>query len=418
MATKEQQRRWLERKNAGLIAPCQNCEGRNKNNLPEAFKFCMKCWLKTPEGKAYNQEKVARSIARKFDKIAEAKQISVKFSNELGFVNKAALEESEAKGNLEVIAETGFVHFHHRRDKQTTIYSLAVLPECQKQGWGRLLFYRVLCSAIENSCDRIVVKCPEDLPSNNFYKHIGFKLTNIEAGKKRKLNCWEYLIEIPLLFYCGGGGISQHDCMALDEGWRLGLRSNGKNKNHWHMAMIDNEWGDAYRHEQHLEMVKSNKPLIATVKDIEAIEQLPTALKQARELAQYCGRVVLVPKVKTWLPDKYWLGYSIPTGHGGTDIECKWFGNRFVHLLGGSPDDQAYFAKHLNVVSLDANYAMQLADYGKSAWQGCSSGIKVTEGCYPAMRISFQKQKEYWHPQKNVAPWASDPLFTVFSTSK
>jgi hypothetical protein len=179
------------------------------------------------------------------------------------------------------------------------------------------------------------------------------------------------------------------------------------------MAMIDNEWGDAYRHEQHLEMVKRNKPLIATVKDIEAINQLPTALKQARELAQYCGRAILIPKVKSWLPDKYWLGYSIPTGHGGTDIECGWFGDRLVHLLGGSPDDQAVAAKQLNVVSLDANYAMRLADYGKSAWQGRSGGIKAVDGCYPAMRVSFQKQKEYWHPKKDDVPWANDPLFTA-----
>ena len=174
--------------------------------------------------------------------------------------------------------------------------------------------------------------------------------------------------------------------------------------------MIDNEWGENYCHEQHLAMIKRNKPIIATVKDIESVEQLPNALKQAREIAQHCGRVIIVPKVKTWLPSKYWLGYSIPTGHGGTDIETSWFGDRFVHLLGGSPDDQAKFAKELNVVSLDANYAMGLADYGKSSWQGCSGGIKVVDGCYPAMQLSLKKQKQYWHEQKNE-PWANDPLF-------
>lgn len=416
MATKEQQQRWRERKKLGEIARCQNCGGKNNNSLCVAFDLCLnKCWLKTPEGRAYNQERVARSIARKFDRVAEAKRISTKFSCELGFVNKAALKESEAKNNLEVLEGIGFAHFHHRRDKQTTIYSLAVLPDRQKKGWGRLLFYRVLCSAIENGCDRIVAKCPEELASNTFYQRIGFVLAETEPGKKRRLNRWEYRIELPLLFYCGGGGQSQHDQTALEEGWLPGLRSNGKNKDHWHMAMIDNEWGEAYQHEQHLAMVKRNKPLIATVRDIEAIEQLPEALKQARELAQHCGRVILIPKMKTWLPNKYWLGYSIPTGHGGTDIECSWFGDRFVHLLGGSPDNQADFAKHLNVVTLDANYAMGLADFGKSAWQGCSSGVKVVEGCYPAMRVSFQKQKEYWHPKKKSVPWAGDPLFALLT---
>jgi len=409
MATTKAQKAWRDRKNQGVgVAHCNNC---CKKLRSESKDICRNCWLKEPEGKAYNQEKVAQSIASKINLAAESKRISLKFSAELGFVNRAALEESEAKNALEVIEGVGFAHFHHRRDRQTTIYSLAVLSEHQKQGWGRLLFYRVLCSAVDNGCDRIVAKCPEDLPSNTFYQRLGFTLTRIEDGKKRKLNCWEYRIEIPLLFYCGGGGKSQHDQTAIEENWLTGLRSNGKNKDHQHMAMIDNEWGDAYKHEQHMAMIKRNKPLIATVKDIETIEQLPVALKQAREIAQYCGRVILIPKIKSWLPDnKYWLGYSIPTGHGGTNIECSWFGDRFVHLLGGSPDAQAEFARHLNVVSLDANYAMRLADFGKSAWQGCSGGIKVVEGCYPAMQLSFQKQKEYWHELKSK-PWSGDPLF-------
>lgn len=413
MATKEQQQKYRERKRAGLVRSCDRCGGKNNNNLCEAFDLCGKCWIKsTPEGKAYNQEKVAKVQGNKLDRAVEAKRIASKFASELGFVNRAALEKSVAKNALEVVEGVGFAHFHHRRDKQTTIYSLAVLSECQKQGWGRLLFYRILCSAIENKCDRIVVKCPEDLFSNTFYQRIGFKLTATEPGKKRKLNIWEYQIDLPLLFYCGGGGQSEHDRTAVEEGWMPGLRSNGKNKDHWHMAMIDNEWGDAYRHEQHLAMVKRNKPLIATVKDIESVEQLPEALKQARELARYCGRIILIPKVKTWLPSKYWLGYSIPTRHGGTKIECDWFGDRFVHLLGGNPDDQGQFAKHLNVISLDANYAMRLADFGKSAWQGCGGGIKVADGCYPAMRVSFQKQKQFWHKDTSL-PWANDPLFCI-----
>lgn len=409
MATTKAQRTWRERKRQGVPAPtCPSCSKRLRD---ESRDICNACWLKTPEGRAYNQDNKARSIA-KFDRVAEAKRIASKYSDELGFVNRAALDESNPKGGLEVIEGVGFVHFHHRRDGQTTIYSLAVLPEYLKQGWGRLLFYRVLCSAAEKGHDRIVAKCPENLISNSFYRHLGFNLVEVEPGKKRQLNKWEYRFKTPLLFYCGGGGQSQHDQTAVEEGWLPGIRSNGRNKDHWHMAMIDNEWGDAYRHEQHLAMVKRNKPIIATVKDIEFVEQLPEALKQARELAQYCGRVILIPKVKTWLPNRYWLGYSIPTGHGGTDIECSWFGDRFVHLLGGSPDDQAKFAKQLNVVSLDANYAMQLADHGKSAWQGCSGGVKVTQGCYPAMRVSLQKQKEYWHTLKHQ-PWANDPLFSV-----
>ena len=405
MTNKESQQRWRDRKKKGLIRYC-SCGTRLRT---ESKEFCQRCWLKTPEGRAYNQDKVARSKFQ-FDKVLEAKRIASKYSKELGFVNRKALEESCGKNELEVIEKVGFCHFHHCKNGQTTIYSLAILPEAKKQGWGRLLFYRVLCAAIENGSDRIVAKCPEDLDSNGFYQHIGFSLVEIEPGKRRRLNKWEYKFKVPLLFYCGAGGASQHDKSAIQEGWLPGLRSNGKNRDHWHMKMVDNEWGENYRHEQHLAMVRRNKPIIATVKDIESVDQLPEALKQARELAQYCGRAILIPKVKTWLPNQYWLGYSIPTGHGGTNIEPAWFGDRFVHLLGGSPDDQAKFFSELNAISLDANYAMGLADYGKSSWQGHSGGIKVVDGCYPAMRLSLKKQKQYWHEKKNE-PWANDPLF-------
>lgn len=402
MATKEAQKLWRQRKKLGIKNVCQ-CGTRLRL---ESRSICQKCWLLTPEGKAYNTEKTHRCKLKAIDLVAEAKAIASQFPHELGFVNSAALTESLDKKCLDVIPGIGFIHWHHRRDGQTTIYSLAVSNFHQKQGWGRLLFYRVLCSLVEYRNQHnpkqnkfcIVAKCPQDLQSNHFYQHLGFKLDGVEPGKKRSLNIWKYDVSLPLLFYCGGGGQSRHDATGVEEGWFLGLRSNGRNKAHKHMMMIDNEWGDSYNHQQHSNLVKQQKPLIATIKDIESIEQLPQALKHARELAPYCGRVILIPKVKCWLPDDYWLGYSIPTSHGGTKIEPQWFGDRNVHLLGGDANDQATYAKVLNVVSLDHNAAMQLADYGKAMHQYVSdSGERVHGGCYAAMRVSFQKQKHYWH---------------------
>lgn len=417
MATTSAQRAWRQRIRLGIEV--RRCEC-GKKLREESGKLCQSCWKRTPEGRAYNQHSVAVSTS-KIDVVSEAKKIASKFSSELGFVSTAALKESFDKQCLDVIPGVGFAHWHHRRDGQTTIYSLAVLKEAQKQGWGRLLFYRVLCSLIEcrNHFDRsaskfsIVAKCPENLPSNSFYRAMGFDLVATEPGKKRALNVWHYSVELPLLFFCGGGGKSKHDSNAKGEGWRLGLRSNGRNLAHEHMQMVDNEWGDAYKHEQHLECVKRNKPLVATVQDIESIEQLPEALKHARELAKYCGRVLLIPKVKSWLP-KCWLAYSIPTSHGGTLIEPEWFGDRLVHLLGGSPNDQAQYAKVLNVVSLDANYASQLAENGKATWQGVEKKIQHLtgeKGCYPAFKLSAKMQKKYWHSDR-LEDWANLPLFS------
>jgi hypothetical protein len=85
VATKEQQQKWRERKKQGEVARCPNCGGKNNNNLCVAFDLCLnKCWLKTPEGRAYNQERVARSLARKFDKVAKAKRRTIlRLSKEL-----------------------------------------------------------------------------------------------------------------------------------------------------------------------------------------------------------------------------------------------------------------------------------------------------------------------------------------------
>lgn len=394
MATAKNQAAWRTRQKTGV--DCSECSGcGRKLRVDSRGVQCKTCWLRTPEGRAYNQQAVYDAGERKkFDLAVEARAIAAKFPTELGYVNPATLRES--LDELEVIPNIGFAHYHCRLDKQCTIYSLAVTKENQRQGWGRLLFYRVLCAAIENKCDRLVVKCPEDLPSNEFYSRLGFHQKGIDPGKKRRLNIWEYKIELPLLFYCGGGGASKFDEIAIEERWRLGLRSAGRNNASRHMEMIDNDWKD-YDHKQHLAAVKANKPLIATARDIEKIEDLPKILKEARELAQYAGRVILIPKVETWIPNGYWLGYSVPTSFGGTTINPSWFGDRFVHLLGGSPDAQArYYQAMQNVISLDGNYAMQLADYGKAAYQGASSGIPTGKGCYDSLRISLHEQREYW----------------------
>lgn len=167
-----------------------------------------------------------------------AKEIAATYWKELGFVNLAALKEAEQKNTLEVIPGIGFCNYHHRRDRQTTIYEIAVDKGHAGKGWGRLLFYRVLCDAIEKKQKSIFAKCPVDLASNAFYEHLGFKHEGIEQGRKRQLNCWRYSIELPLLFFCGGGGKSKYDQIAKQEGWRLGIKSYEKNRSHEHMQMV------------------------------------------------------------------------------------------------------------------------------------------------------------------------------------
>lgn len=416
MSTAKNQKAWRDRKKNNIVTKLCPC---GKKLRDDSREICSRCWLKTSEGKAYNQHQVFISISSHVSKSTTAKKISTKFSKELGFVNLAALQESESKGCLELVGDnydTGFVHFHHRKDKQTTIYSLAVLPEFQRCGWGRLLFYRVLCSAIEQGQNKILLKCPQDLPSNNFYKRLGFSLSQVEEGKKRKLNVWEYKINTPMLFYCADGGTNNYGEIARKEGWRLGFQStNSIPKNH--VEMIDNNW-KCFDYQQHLGAIKKHKPLIATALDIENINDLPMILKQAREIAKYCGRVLLIPKVKCWLPNEFWLGYSEPSSHGATNLEIDFFKNRFVHVLGGSPTDQLRLTKQINaVVSLDGNYSMLISQYGKVCWPDNEiklDKISLSYGCYSAFQESMKRQKAFWHGNDGTINMFIDlPLFNL-----
>jgi DNA (cytosine-5)-methyltransferase 1 len=346
----------------------------------------------------------------------EAQRIFNRFRNELGgFTSAIELSESQA----ELIEEIGACYYHIRKDEQVTIRKIAVLSEHQNQGWGRLLVYRVICRAIEEKKANVFLKCPENLPSNNFYKKLGFELEATESGKNQPINHWRYHIKLPLLFYCGGGGKSKYDAIALTSGWSSGINSKGKNKAHQHMMMVDNDWKN-YSHAQHIEMVRQNKPLIATARDIEHPEQLPEILEQAAELAQYAGRVLLIPKCDVQIPEKYWLGYSVDSGYGSTPLKPDWFGSRPVHLLGGSPKKQALLYPQMNVVSLDANYAQNLAtNYCKAVWSDGKKNIEQREqDCYQALALSLSKQFEFWRnrsfptPETKPANKESDKWYT------
>jgi len=342
-------------------------------------------------------------------KIKDIKNITNKFKNELGFVNSKALEAAELRGELELIDGVGFCHFHHRLDTTTTIYEIAVLRQRQREGWGRLLFYRVLASAIEHKKSKIVVKCPVHLESNGFYQSLGFKLIKVDPGRKRRLNIYEYNIQSPLLFYCADGGRNRYSQIAKEEGWLLGLRSDQYNKKNSHCPMIDNNWKE-YNHSKHLELIKKCKPLLATALDIESVDQYNEILSMAQEISKYCGRVILIPKCKIDLNIinfPFWLGFSVPTKYGGTELNIDFFKDYPTHLLGGSPSKQSYFSKHMHVLSLDGNYSQNVARFGKTVYPGCDSGKKIVKGNYESFRLSLRKQKQFWH---STWKWEDEPL--------
>lgn len=136
------------------------------------------------------------------------------------------------------------------------------------------------------------------------------------------------------------------------------------------IGLIDIDWRN-YDFKKHLAAVKRYRPLITVANDVVRAADLNRTLDQANELMQWAGDVVIVPKdtrlgpdLSYLIPNKFILGYSVPTKFGGTQIPLDCFRTRRVHLLGGRPDVQRKLASSLNVISLDVNRFTLDARYG------------------------------------------------------
>jgi N-acetylglutamate synthase-like GNAT family acetyltransferase len=129
---------------------------------------------------------------RDLDKI---KLIADLHKKELGFVLRPALEKGIQQKEVVVALKDeeliGFVHFHHRRDGQTTLYNIVVLKNHRGEGVGRQLIDELINRARKMNKYLLLLKCPEELPANHFYGQLGFKQTHLENGKERKLLVWK-----------------------------------------------------------------------------------------------------------------------------------------------------------------------------------------------------------------------------------
>jgi N-acetylglutamate synthase-like GNAT family acetyltransferase len=119
-----------------------------------------------------------------------------KNKKELGFVTRPALQFSIQRSELYLAVETatktiiGLVHYRHRRDKQTTLYSIVIEQNFRGYGIGKRLVRTLAKQARRKGQTHILLRCPEELPANEFYRACGFQCTSVEPGKKRALNIW------------------------------------------------------------------------------------------------------------------------------------------------------------------------------------------------------------------------------------
>lgn len=124
------------------------------------------------------------------------KAVADREKHALGFVHRGSLVRAVAREELVVAAigpaVAGFCQLYRRRDRIVTVYHVAVVPEVRGEGIGRALLASVSHDAGTRGLEIIRLKCPVDLPANDFYARIGFRRVAIEAGSGRPLNLWEF----------------------------------------------------------------------------------------------------------------------------------------------------------------------------------------------------------------------------------
>jgi len=129
------------------------------------------------------------------DEIDAIKRLFDRHKRELGFVVNAALENSISRNELLVaITEfgevVGAVHYRHRKDGQTTLYSIVVDGAYRLRAVGRALLHELKHEASRKGQQSIHLKCPVELEANKFYEAEHFSLIAMDSGKHRPLNIW------------------------------------------------------------------------------------------------------------------------------------------------------------------------------------------------------------------------------------
>ena len=131
--------------------------------------------------------------------LLHVKRLADAHRHELGFVLLPSLREQIERGEMLVAVLgddlIGFVDYHRRKDGQITLYHIAVDPAAQHQGVGYALVGALEGVARATNSSRIALKCPVDLPANQFYQGYGFRLGETLNGRKRPLNVWVLELE-------------------------------------------------------------------------------------------------------------------------------------------------------------------------------------------------------------------------------
>ena len=283
------------------------------------------------------------------------------------------LNDSAERGEL-LLVDGGMCHWHLRRDGQLTIREII----STRKGAG----YRML-----RRLERVVgatslfAKCPVHLEANSWYTRQNFHVERMEflpGGSKvihwRKHMKTKYQPNVPPveIIYSSGGNARFAE-IAIDAGMHTG--SQLPETVYYKPYFVDQDWKNPNL-ERYTAECERFQPYLATVLDWTHDVKFSDVMNWCEAIAPHAKELIIIPKVPgtvAQIPavvcDKpVRLGYSVPTRFAGTTVSIGEFGNRPVHLLGGSPERQMELTSRLNVVSVDINYTQKLASQQCAYW--------------------------------------------------
>ena len=135
--------------------------------------------------------------------------------------------------------------------------------------------------------------------------------------------------------------------------------------------MDDPDLGEVF--EDHLKVVKSEKPKYAVAPDVNDFTSFEDALTWADELQEYAETVIMVPKavLPSDIPPEFRVGMPCQARFGPPPWKWRQYKPcNEVHCLGGSPIDHTQIMKYsIPVESVDTAVPVYTANFG-SYWGG------------------------------------------------
>lgn len=170
-------------------------------------------------------------------------------------------------------------------------------------------------------------------------------------------------------------------CVIADQlGFRLGTRSDHFKSNRtqrllddgYEIDFLDNDFEDP--DEERLERIlKKTNPEFVVLPDIYEDTEVEDVFSLGHKFAdEYGATPIVVPKCEfdyNDIPPSWIVGFSVPSGYGGTEIEITEFQGHRIHLLGGSHRNQIKYANkavdaNIDIFSVDGNAFSKASGFG------------------------------------------------------